>query len=262
MLLLLKLCLVPILVATVTIAAGRWGPVIGGWLTALPIIAGPTLCFYAIEQGTEFAARATQATLVGLVAVVAHSVTYAHMCRRWSWPASLIVSWIAFAAVTALLYVIPFNLLISLLLALASFAVAQRALPPRKPVVSAARHPGRDLLLRMLAAAGLVLILTSLADRLGPTLSGFLTPFPIATAIIAAFTQAERGPDAVISYFHGFVPALSSFALFCFVFALALVRIGLPLAVTLALSVQLLIQGVNLWRMMRSSAKVSLNSKI
>ena len=252
MLLLLKLCLVPILVASVMLAARRWGPRIGGWLTALPIIAGPTLCFYAIEQGHEFAARATQATLVGLVAVAAHAVTYAHVCRRWAWPASLIASWIAFAVLTALLYAGQFNLLISLVLALASFAIAQRILPARKPVVSAAVHPGRDLLLRMLAAAALVLILTSAADRLGPTLSGFLTPFPIATAIIAAFTQAERGPDAVISYFHGFVPALSSFALFCFVFALALLRFGLPLAVTLALSVQLAIQGINLWRMMRS----------
>jgi len=252
MLLLLKLCLVPILVASVTLAARRWGPRIGGWLTALPIIAGPTLCFYAIEQGGEFAARATQATLVALVAVAAHAVTYARVCRRWAWPASLIASWIAFAVVTALLYAGQFNLLISLVLALASFAIAQRMLPARKPVVSAAVPPGRDLLLRMLAAAALVLILTSAADRLGPTLSGFLTPFPIATAIIAAFTQAERGPDAVISYFHGFVPALNSFALFCFVFALALVRFGLPLAVTLALSAQLAIQGINLWRMMRS----------
>lgn len=159
----------------------------------------------------------------------------------------------AFFAITALLYVIQLNLLISLLLALASFMVAKRLVPPSKPVAPATGHPGRDLLLRMLAAAALVLVLTSLADRLGPTLSGFLTPFPIATAIIAAFTQAERGPDAVISYFHGFVPALNSFALFCFVLALALVRLGLPLAVTAALSVQLVIQGINLWRMMRNS---------
>src|SRR3989442_12664884 len=105
MLLLLKLCLVPILVASVTLAARRWGPRLGGWLTALPIIAGPTLCFYAIEQGNDFAARAAHATLIGLVAVVAHSVTYAHSCRRFSWPVSLIVAWIAFGIMTALFYI-------------------------------------------------------------------------------------------------------------------------------------------------------------
>jgi hypothetical protein len=254
MILLLKLCLVPLLVASVTLGARRWGPSIGGWLTALPVVAGPTLCFYAIEQGSEFAARATQATLLGLIGVVAHAVTYARLCRRWSWPGALIASWLAFAVLTAMLYFVQVNLLVNLVLILVSLAVAKRLLPAPKPVVPAAEHPGRDLLLRMLAAAALVLILTSMADRLGPTLSGFLTPFPIATAIIAAFTHAERGPDAVISYFHGFVPALNSFALFCFVLALSLVRLGLPLAVTLALSVQLTIQGLNLWRMLRTRA--------
>ena len=55
MLFALKLSLVPLLIAGVTLGTRRWGPRIGGWLTALPVIAGPTLCFYAIEQGTDFA---------------------------------------------------------------------------------------------------------------------------------------------------------------------------------------------------------------
>src|SRR5262245_48516042 len=97
MLLFLKLALVPALVASVTLAARKWGPRIGGWLTALPIIAGPTLCFYAIEQGTDFAARAAQGTLIGLVAVVAHSVTYTWTSRRFGVLISLLSGWIAFA---------------------------------------------------------------------------------------------------------------------------------------------------------------------
>jgi hypothetical protein len=247
---LLKLCLVPALVASVTMAARRWGPQIGGWLTALPIIAGPTLCFYALEQGYPFAARAAQGTLVGLVAVAAHSVTYAWSCRRWSWLASLFIAWLVFGAVTVFFYFAQPSVLFALLLALASFVVAKRVLPPRGEIAGVKSHAARDLLLRMAAALGLVFVLTSAADRLGPTMSGFLTPFPIATAIIAAFTQIEHGPTAVATYFHGFVPALNSFAFFCFVFALMINVIGLPLAVISALAVQLLIQTFNLWRMM------------
>ena len=250
MLFALKLCLVPLLVTGVTLGTRRWGPRIGGWLTALPVIAGPTLCFYAIEQGNEFATRAAQATLVGLVAVAAHSVTYAHICRRWSWFPSLFISWFVFGVVTLLLYTVHVNLLISLLMALASFLIAQRILPSQSKIAAMPGHPARDLLLRMAVALGLVFVLTSTADWLGPTVSGFLTPFPVATAIIAAFTQAERGSDAVITYFHGFVPALNSFAVFCFVFASVLKPIGLPLTVAAALSAQLVIQTVNLWRMM------------
>jgi hypothetical protein len=246
----LKLCLVPVLVGGVTLATRRWGPRIGGWFTALPVIAGPTLCFYALEQGNEFAVGAAEATLAGLVAVAAHSVTYAHSCRRWSWLPSLFISWLAFGVVAVVFYVFQPNLLISFLMALASFVVAKRILPPRGETPVFSKHPGRDLLLRMAAALGLVFALTSTADSLGPTLSGFLAPFPVVTAIIAAFTQVERGPDAVITYFHGFVPALNSFAVFCFVFASVLKPIGLPLTVAAALSAQLVIQTINLWRMM------------
>ncbi len=251
MFLLLKIVLVPALVAGVTIAGRRWGPRIGGWLTALPVVAGPTLCFYAIEQGNGFAARAAQTTLAGLVAVAAHSVAYARSCRRVTWPVSITLGWLAFAGVTFVLYQVQPNLIISLVLALASFAIAERALPSRKPISGTAGNASRDLLMRMLAAAFLVFGLTSLADWLGPSLTGFLTPFPIATAIIAAFTHVESGPDAVVSYFQGFLSALNSFALFCFVFALGLGRLGLPLVVAAALSLQLIVQAIHLWRMTR-----------
>ena len=49
--LVLKILLVPTLIAAITLATRRWGPRIGGFLTALPVVTGPTLCFYAIEQG-------------------------------------------------------------------------------------------------------------------------------------------------------------------------------------------------------------------
>src|SRR5439155_1147254 len=82
------------------------------------------------------------------------------------------------------LYQVQPNLIVCLVLALASFAIAERALPSRKPISGTAGNASRDLLMRMLAAAFLVFGLTSLADWLGPSLTGFLTPFPIATAII------------------------------------------------------------------------------
>src|SRR5688572_1778556 len=50
-LLILKLVLVPALVAGLTLAARRWGPFVGGLLLGLPVVAGPTLYFYAVEQG-------------------------------------------------------------------------------------------------------------------------------------------------------------------------------------------------------------------
>ena len=48
MTLLLKLVLVPGLIALVTMAGRRFGPRIGGWLNALPLVAGPVLFFLAL----------------------------------------------------------------------------------------------------------------------------------------------------------------------------------------------------------------------
>jgi hypothetical protein len=103
----------------------------------------------------------------------------------------------------------------------------------------------------MLAAAALVIVLTAVTDTLGPQLSGLLAPFPVATAIVAAFTHKQRGVDAVVVFFRGFLPALVSFGLFCVALAVALEPLGLALALMLALAAQLSTQVITLWRMRR-----------
>jgi len=76
MLFALKLTLVPVFIAGVTLGSRRWGPRIGGWLNAVPMVAGPALLFLAIEQGTAFAARAALNTLAGLIGVAAFCLAY------------------------------------------------------------------------------------------------------------------------------------------------------------------------------------------
>ena len=46
------------LVAVSTIAAARWGHVVGGVLSAFPLIVGPVLLVAAERHGTAFAATA------------------------------------------------------------------------------------------------------------------------------------------------------------------------------------------------------------
>ncbi len=247
--LLFKLLLVPALVAAVTLGARRWGPRVGGLLTAMPVVTGPTLCFYAVDQGARFAARASAATLFGLAGVLGFCVVYAHTARRYRWSTALLAGWCAFLAVTLLLSRVPMHAAAGLVMVVALCAAARRALPAAQPLDTPAAHPSWDLPLRMAAAAALVLLLTSAAGWLGPQLSGLLTPFPLATAIIVAFTHVQRGPQAAVSFFHGFVPALATFAAFCFVLATALPRLPVAGAIAAALSVQLALQGVALWRM-------------
>ena len=104
MMVLLRLLLVPALVAGVTLAVRRWGPAVGGWLAGLPIVAGPILVFYALEQGSRFAAAASAATLAGLIGTVAFAIAYAGGAARLPWYACMIIGWTVYAAMIVALH--------------------------------------------------------------------------------------------------------------------------------------------------------------
>ncbi len=243
--------LVPGLVAGVTLGARRWGARIGGWLTALPLVAGPTLFFLAMEQGDAFAAEAALSTLVGLIAVAAFGVAYGWIATARAWPASLLGGWLAFGVTTALLQTARWTPALALGATLAAFALAARSLPAARAHPAPAPTPVWDLPLRMAGTLVVVLTVTSVADRLGPAWSGAVTPFPVALAVLLVFAHAQQGAPLALRLLHGFFPAMWGFALFCLVIALAMVPLGPWLAFVLALTTQLAVHGIVLWRMVR-----------
>jgi hypothetical protein len=244
---------VPGLVAGVTLGARRWGPRVGGWLTALPLVAGPTLFFLAVEQGRVFAAEAALSTLVGLIAVVAFGVAYAWTARGRAWPLSLAAGWLAFGVATVLLQTLRWAPAPAIAAALGSFALAGRVLPADREPPVRPRSPAWDLPLRMLGTLTVVLTVTHVADRLGPAWSGALTPFPVALAVVLVFAHAQDGAPLAIRLLHGFLPAMWGFGLFCLVVALAMVPLGPAPAFVHALATQLAVHGVVLWRMLRGA---------
>jgi hypothetical protein len=251
MLLALKLVLVPGLVAGVTLGARRWGPRIGGWLTALPLVAGPTLLFLAMEQGEVFAARAALSTLVGLVGVAAFGVMYGWVALRYGWPASLLASWAAFVVVTVAAQAVTWTPLTALVATLLAFALGARLLPAERGRPGPFTPPAWDLPLRMVGTMAVVLTVTTLADRLGPALSGAFTPFPVALAVLLVFAHAQEGAPLALRLLRSFFPAMWGFALFCLAVAVAMVPLGPALAFLLALVLQMVVHGLVLWRMIR-----------
>jgi hypothetical protein len=253
MLFFLKLSLVPALVLSVSLAGRRWGPRVAGLLTSFPIVTGPALFFFAVEQGDVFAAEAARAVLVALVGVAASGVVYAWASLRTPWWISLTASWASFAAATLTLQSVRWTASSALAVAVGSFIVAQMALPGSGSHAPT-RPPVWDLPLRVISSMILVLSVTALAGRLGPTLSGAFTPFPVALATLLAFSHAQQGSSSAIRFLRGFLPGMWSFAAFCFVATLTLASMGRWLGFLLALASVLPIQAAVLWWIRRAQS--------
>jgi hypothetical protein len=247
-LLVLKLTLVPMLVVSVSLAARRWGTKIGGLLTGLPIVTAPALFFFAVEQGDGFAAEAARSVIVSLLAVAASALTYAWSALRAPWWLSLPLSWTSFFVTVWLTQGVRWTATVALAAALASIVLVQVTLP-RADAPRLRPRPPWDLPLRVASSMLLVLVVTGLADRLGPSLSGALTPFPVAISVLLGFSHAQQGSSAAISFLRGFMPGMWAFTAFCFVLSTTILPLGTVAAFAFSTACALLIQGLVLWRM-------------
>ncbi len=250
--LLLKLLLAPTLVGAASLVGRRFGPRAGGLAAALPIVAGPTLLFFTLEQGPAFGAAAARSTLVGLVPLTAFCLGYAHLARavrlprRIAAPLCLAGGWAAFLAVAALLRPVPLPPWAAPLAGAGALLAGLRLVPdvPRDGAPPLRHHPALELALRMLAAATLVASLTALADRLGPTWSGLLTPFPVASSVVVIGTHLADGPEHLAGMLRGFLLGLQGFVAFLAVLAFGLVPLGLAPAFGIGLAASLGIAAV------------------
>lgn len=219
--LLLKVALAPALVVAATLAARRWGNAVGGIVITVPVVAGPILLVVGLEQDAAFVHRAAQAALLGIVAVAAFCVATGAGVRRGRNVAAVAAGWLAYAAATVPLALIEPPLGVAVAAALGAIALA-RALV-RAPAGTAApgiAPPSWDLPARAVTTAVLVVALTSAASALGPTISGLLTPFPLAASVVVTFTVAQGGPAAGLSALRGYLTGLPGFAAFFLVVTL------------------------------------------
>ena len=249
-LLLVKLTLAPLLVVGSSLAGRGWGAAAAGLLVALPIVAGPVLLIVALEQGTHFAARAAAASLLGLAALAAFVVVFARVAQARAWPMALAAGWCSFIALALALSTLSVAAGGAFAVALLAFALAGALMPGARDAPSrrARALPAWDLPARALATVALVVSLTAAAASLGPTLTGVLTPFPVAMSVLAAFVLAQGGRRAANELLRGFLRGAAGFAVFSLLVAVLVIPAGPALAFALALlaavAVQLLARSI------------------
>jgi hypothetical protein len=245
----LKLLLMPPLIGLVTLAARRWGVTVGGWIGGLPWVAGPISLFLALEQGPAFAARAAVPALAASLGIVGFCRVYVALAPRLNWAVCALAGYAVYLGGAWLLSLLPLNLYAVYATTLATIALTLRSFPnPHVP--PAARPSAFDIPLRMAVATGFVVAVTKAAEWLGPAWSGLLTPFPIMTSILAAFTHQQQGWQASTRILRGLLNGMFGFVTFLFAVGGLLPRVSIPATYALATVAALAVSGLA-WRRMR-----------
>ncbi|HEY7983022.1 MAG TPA: hypothetical protein VID73_02565 [Ktedonobacterales bacterium] len=239
----LKLILTPALIGAVSLAGRRWGPGVSGWLVGLPLTSGPVALFLALDHGTAFAAGAARGILAGVVALITFTLSYAWLAFALDWRLALAASWGVFFTTTAVMHQLSVPVLPMYLVACSLLLILLRLLPRKMSAGAPAIPPAWDLPLRMVVATAFVLLLTGLAPRLGPQVSGLLAPFPIFASVLGAFTHRLQGAPAAARLFRGLTLGMFAFASFFLVVGLLIERAGVAVTFLAASVVAVAVQG-------------------
>ncbi len=249
----LKLVLAPLIIASATLVARRWGQNIGGLMVGLPLTSGPVSIFFAVEQGRQFATNAAIGSLLGLIPVAVFCAGYVRNAKRFPWYLTAVIS-IGLYLVTV--WLISFtapdlgltSILVPSILCLALLIIGR--LDPANVFISS---PWWDLPLRMLVASGLILIITTAASSLGSKWSGLLSPFPIFTFVMATFSHYQGGATAASRLIRGVLVGLFSYTAFFLVVALLVDKTNLFIVYALATVTALGVDGISLLIFLRNS---------
>jgi hypothetical protein len=246
-----KMSLTPLLIASATIIARRWGPAVGGWFVGLPLTSGPVSLFLALEQGAEFAAASAANSLVGQCGIAVFCIVYAKSARGSAWLRSCCLSlaiyfpameWLSLPSLG-----LPSTCGVAFAIQFATLLIIGRP----AAVLAMRLSPWWDLPLRMGVAVTVVLSITGFAVALGPKWSGLLAPFPAFTLIMTVFAHQQYGPVAAHQLLYGVVVgAFGAITFFCIV-AFGLTSLGIAATFTVATLATFALNGLILTLMLR-----------
>ena len=246
---LLKLILAPLIIAAATLVSRRWGERVGGLMIGLPLTSAPVSVFFAIEQGSSFAASAALGSLLGMAPVAIFCLSYVYAARRLRWYFASLFSIACYLLAVWAVSFIPFSLgeaaiAVPLVLGLTLLAI-RRPMGSETPV----SPPWWDLPLRMTIAASMLVVITTLASSLGSKWSGLLSPFPVFSFVMATFSHSQGGPGAAWRFMRGLLTGLFGYTAFFLVVGLLMGHSHLVVVYTLATIAALSVNGVSLARL-------------
>jgi hypothetical protein len=199
--LVLRMAITAAFVVSASIITERSGPVIGALVATLPISAGPSYVFLALDHDAAFIAEGALASLPINAATIFLGLTYVVLAQRMSVIVSCgaaVVVWIALATI---IRSVQWTLVAGLIVNVIAFAICV-------PLLRRFRHVKMPLITRrwydIPLRAGLVSLLVATvvttSGWVGPKISGIIALFPIVFTSLMLILHPRIGgaPTAAV----------------------------------------------------------------
>jgi hypothetical protein len=233
----LRMAVTAAFVVSASVITERSGPVIGALIATLPISAGPSYVFLALDHNAAFIAEGALASLPINAVTIFLALTYVLLAQRRSalasWAGAVAV-WIALAALARSVH---WSLAGGLLANAVAFAMClpllRRFRHAKMPLITRRWY---DIPLRASLVATLVAIVVTLSRWVGPGVSGTIALFPVVFTSMMLILHPRIGGPATAAVLANSGWGLMGLGIAIAVLHVAALRFGSAIALSLALA--------------------------
>ena len=198
-----KILVTVLVVLGLAYIAERISAKVAGILAGYPLGIAIVLVFLGLEQGVDFASQAAQYAILGLLANLALALCYWYVAKQARQMVNVGLASAAglagFLLVAYALQGLPQAHTVTVPITLIGLLVAAALMlkVPAVAVQAVASLSKRDILFRALVAAGTVVLITGLAELIGPVWAGLLSGFPVVAFPLFLILHYHHGKSVL-----------------------------------------------------------------
>ena len=249
-----KMAITALFLVVATFAAERAGPVVGGMISTLPISAGPSYVFLAMDHDAQFIATGALGSFAVNAAICVFALVYASLAQRRTLLMSFLPALVVWLAIAAAMRSVAWTTSTAILANVLVFAVCvpigNRFRYARMPL---AIRRWYDIPLRAAMVSTLVAVVVVVSNSVGATLTGIIAAFPIVLSCLMLILHPRLGGPATAAVLANSLVGLIGFGSFCLTLHLAAVPLGAWGGIAVAVAVNVAIN-FGLWAVRRRRA--------
>src|SRR3954453_1365339 len=233
----LRMAVTAAFVVSASVITERSGPVIGALVATLPISAGPSYVFLALDHDAAFIAEGALASLPINAATIFLGLTYVVLAQRRSAIVSCLAAVAVWIALASIIRSLQWTLAGGLVVNAIAFAICVPLLARFRHVkMPPIRRRWYDIPLRASLVATLVATVVTLSGWVGPKISGIIALFPVVFTSMMLILHPRIGGPPTAAVLANSAWGLMGLGIAIAVLHVAALQFGSAIGLSLALA--------------------------